>query len=1659
MKHSLNFYAKTILLSVMLAANFSLPNVALAVAPVVAPVNLANAPLATSSSTVVKPNLLFILDNSGSMDWDHMPDDSSDMGSSVPFNFGYYGLRSSQCNQVYYNPTTTYQAPIKADKTSYPDATFTSASGGFQGGYAGTPTAVNLNTGFKASQSMNTDATAGSAYYYEYSGTQTTQLQKNYITTGSTFFSECNSNQDASPGNTVFNKRRLATTITTPITVTSSSVVVPTTSIKVASSVNGTPTATITVSTAGTVSTSVTNIKVNGTTITSGTSTASTNSSTIAKNVAAKINALTATTGYSATFAGNIVTVTGPAGAATFTPVVTKSPTTAGSFTFTPTAFTGAKTVSSITVNGVQLLSGAAVTSATTNTTASNIAAKINANTATSGFSATTSGNQINLTGPASASGFAPVITSTAGAVTFSPAPAAFSSGTAIDSILVNGVQLLSSPATASLTDSTTASNIKDKINANTATSGFSATSSGNVITVAGPPSAVNQTPVIASVSGLSFTTDVFPDNAAAKLTNFANWYSYYRTRMLMMKTATGLAFNELVDTDYRVGLLKINPPASPPTLPVGLFTGTQRSDWYTALYNTSTNGSTPLRTALSIAGKYYAKALGGTVTDPVEYSCQQNFSILSTDGYWNAGNSSDLNGNVIGNEDGTEARPRNDGFIPPASTSKVYSQNVYTILTAPAGGCTGSKKILQYQEQRQTCTLSAGVEICGAWTNSGAPSTAGNSCKSTVNLPNPNPSLKTEVTASGAGGSAGTSNTLADVAMYYYNTDLRTSTLGNCTGAVGTVCSTASPDPYNNVFSTSKDELKTQHMTTFTLGLGASGYMNYASNYIGSPNEGDFGAINQLTIASPTVCTWQAVGTTCTWPVPGMDGSSGLLSNIDDLWHAAVNGHGAYFSATDPASLSSGLSNALAAINARKGSSAAAATSTLNPVAGNNLAYVASYNTVAWTGNLEARGINTSTGAVNQNALWCVENVNVAAETCKLTTSSVVTETVGNTDTAYCVTPNAVTCNGGVWEGTSCKVPVATACEGKMAKQAAGITTPRKIWTKAPGGVTPTSLDNFHISGGVLDAAHFDSTRLAGTSTTAWADGLAHSGINQWSSLSTTQQGNAVGENLVNYLRGQRAYEMSTTNPDDNQVFRYREAILGDAIESQPAFIGKPTFSYTDSGYSAFVSGNAGRAPTVYMGTNDGMMHAFNASEAVADGGTERWAYVPSMVIPKMFALASDSYASNHAYYANGSPIISDIYDGGAWKTILVAGLNGGGRGYYALDITDPAAPKLLWEFTTAADSSNASYPHDANLGYTFGNPVITKKSDGTWVVLVTSGYNNIPDASPRVKYPLVNTGDGKGYLYVLDAATGQILSTLPTGVGGVAAPSGLAQITTWADDPEKNNTATFTYGGDLLGNVWRFDINKPASTGTNPSLFAVLKAGGVTQPITTRPELGKVLTSDGKTHRVVFVGTGKYLESDDLTDTQQQTLYAIKDDDTQASTTPTPTLNDPRSSTGAGANHMVEQTITNGASSRTASNNDVDFKNDRGWFVDFIGTGERQNVGSQLVLGSLLVPTTVPTNTVCEPGGTSWLNYFNYKKGGPVNAGTGNTVVSTKMTAPIVGINVMYIPGSDGKLKPVVSTVTADDPTPALVDGVEFSPSGAGFQKKRVIWRELIQ
>ena len=218
-----------------------------------------------------------------------------------------------------------------------------------------------------------------------------------------------------------------------------------------------------------------------------------------------------------------------------------------------------------------------------------------------------------------------------------------------------------------------------------------------------------------------------------------------------------------------------------------------------------------------------------------------------------------------------------------------------------------------------------------------------------------------------------------------------------------------------------------------------------------------------------------------------------------------------------------------------------------------------------------------------------------------------------------------------------------------------------------------------------------------------------------------------------------------------------------------------------------------------VYVASNDGMLHAFNGGDSTdPNAGQEAWAIIPREVLPRLNRLADTNWAQLHEYTVDATPTVGDVYDGTAWHTIMIAGLNKGGRAYYAVDITNPDSPVMLWEFNTT---------NDPDLGYTFGNPVISKLEDGRWVVFATSGLNN------------VTPGDGKGYLYVLDAMTGSIIYKIGTGVGNTTTPSGLTKIRNWVDNGAVDNTTKRVYGVDIQGHIWRFDVNNHLGNVAGPT------------------------------------------------------------------------------------------------------------------------------------------------------------------------------------------------------------------------------------------------
>ncbi|MDC8785495.1 PilC/PilY family type IV pilus protein [Roseateles koreensis] len=758
--------------------------------------------------------------------------------------------------------------------------------------------------------------------------------------------------------------------------------------------------------------------------------------------------------------------------------------------------------------------------------------------------------------------------------------------------------------------------------------------------------------------------------------------------------------------------------------------------------------------------------------------------------------------------------------------------------------------------------------------------------------------------TTTSSSNSGGSSDSLADVAMYYYMTDLRDTGLSNCTGALGTsVCD-------NNVPANGLDSAQWQHMTTFTMSLGVNGTFQYDPNYE-TQASGDF---------------YNIVSGRANWPVPDIDAGA---VNIDDLWHAAVNGRGHYFSAKDPATLSSSLLSALNTIKAVTGTSSAAATSTLQPVTGNNGVYIAQFTSSQWTGDLRAYTIDPDSGAI-------------------------VTKLADGTDTA-------------VWSAASLLSP----------------TTTRNIYYFKSGSGNAGTLRSFTYDNLKTDSLNglFDNA-CSKTPALTQCGGLTGTNADPVNS----------GSNMVSFLSGQAQSQ-----------YRTRTQVLGDIVNSSPVYVGAPGLSYSENAYATFQTAQASRAATLYVGANDGMLHAFDAKT-----GVERWAYIPGIVMPKLYQLADQYYQSLHQYYVDATPVVGDVYIGGAWKTILVGGLNAGGAGYYALDITNPNAPVALWEFK------------DSKLGLSFGNPVITKRKNGAWVVAFTSGYNN---------------ADGGGHLFMVDAGTGALLQTIDTGAGSAASPSGLNKLNAWVDS-DIENLATRFYAGDLLGNIWRFDTDGLLEPKNKAFNVAQLLVAGVPQPITTQPQLGLV-TYKGSDFVVAYVGTGEYLGKTDVSNTAQQSIYAVKD------ALGTVSLGDVRAS-----GTLVKQTLVTNGSLRTVDNaNPVDWTVKNGWYVDLPSAGERVNIDMQLAFNILTaagnIPGTTATDCTKAGDGTSWLYQLDILTG---------KATAQSLTSTVAGLAAVML-----NTRVPVTIVTKTDVSPPLP--VVGSASGlTQGPPRRSSWRELI-
>ncbi|WP_189941779.1 pilus assembly protein [Sulfuriferula thiophila] len=689
--------------------------------------------------------------------------------------------------------------------------------------------------------------------------------------------------------------------------------------------------------------------------------------------------------------------------------------------------------------------------------------------------------------------------------------------------------------------------------------------------------------------------------------------------------------------------------------------------------------------------------------------------------------------------------------------------------------------------------------------------------------------------------------------------------------------------------------------------------------------------------------------------------------------------------------------------------------------------------NAMAYNGGTNSALLASDTATLNSaiNAITTDITAKVGASAAVAVANAHVTSTNNATYTTNY--------NSGTWTGdlNAYPIDINTGTVGTTSLWASGSAQYQLDSRTSANRFIATSTDAAGAIGGIA----FQSTALSSTQLTL---------------LNTPSVSPVDGTAVLAYLRGDTSGETSGT-------YRARAHLLGDLVNAEPLVAPPPSANYADSGYmgtsTTFKEANATRTTMVYQGSNDGMLHGFNAST-----GAELWAYVPNLVMANLNNLSSKSNFT-HKYYVDGTPALGDVdfrnTDGATgantpnWHSIIVGGLGKGGRGYYALDVTTPTATsesavasKVLWEFPNSAGSTTVT----KNTGYSFGKPVIVKTAADGWVVLVTSGYNNGTNSGD-------SGGDGLGHLFVLNPKTGALIKDIPTtGCTGTPTsnPCGLAQISAYVANPDQDMTTDYVYGGDLMGNVWRFDLSGSVSQWSVAKLAVLKDSSGATQPITTTPELSSI-TINGAATRFVYVGTGQYLGDSDVPSssspnshaTQTQTIYGLLDNLTS-------TLTDPVRSV------LQQQTLTintNGTSS--ISNNTVDYTTKKGWYVDFPTTGERINTDPALVSNVLAFTSNIPSTTICVPGGSSWLYYLDYQTGGTTSISSTTTLADGTTATWNGGLAL----GSSLASRPIIIQLPSGQIN-ALIrksDGTTISPpvpvATSSATKGRVSWREILE
>jgi Tfp pilus tip-associated adhesin PilY1 len=550
----------------------------------------------------------------------------------------------------------------------------------------------------------------------------------------------------------------------------------------------------------------------------------------------------------------------------------------------------------------------------------------------------------------------------------------------------------------------------------------------------------------------------------------------------------------------------------------------------------------------------------------------------------------------------------------------------------------------------------------------------------------------------------------------------------------------------------------------------------------------------------------------------------------------------------------------------------------------------------------------------------------------------------------------------------------------------------------------------------------------------------------------------------------------------------------LGDIVYSTPSVVGRPMgqyhLIYGDTSYLPFIQAYKDRETVVYVGANDGMIHAFSAGfyhegdnsgtsgktergwYDGTDRGTELWGYIPYSLLPHLKWLTDPDYC--HVYFVDLKTRVVDarIFTADSdhpngWGTVLIGAMRLGGTpiaggpgtrtyrsAYFALDITNPDAsdpynyPKLLWEYWDDSDEA---------LGYTYSYPTIirrgAKSAAGDWYVIFGSGPSDFD-----------GSGATTGYVYVLDLATGTLARRLSiTDTDVVGNPFFLSSPITI--DRGLDNQVNVAYiGASYDDSGWKGKIFRIDTDDNDPSAWSVSTFFTSEKPITSSPTAA--LDPFGRLW--IFWGSGRYFSDTDKADSATQRLYGVWDPGTG-------TFND------GNLNEVTDKNVYEGG--YVDYDGDGDYDTDDmtfsqyltevrgqygtptkyGWYLDITG-GERFLTKPTILGNIVLFPTFDPNDDLCDYGGDSYLFALYYETGTAymksvigtegtititVSGDPKDLIVKKKYLGPGMPTSAVIHAGSQEGVKAMVQLGTG------VVEEVDVDPA-ASPKSKTLFWRE---